>query len=67
MWKRNDKTPSYSIVIGYLKTCSRKLYLADTNGKTFITKPVTIADFFVHPDYQRQGCGLELFNNMLEV
>ncbi|KAI1724367.1 GNAT acetyltransferase, mec-17 domain-containing protein [Ditylenchus destructor] len=66
MWKRHDTRPSASIVIGYLKTTKRQLYLKDTEDNNYVTTPLCVLDFFVHPSMQKQGYAEVIFNHMLE-
>ena len=54
-------------IIGYLKYGKKDLYFYKKDGKVVQSSPICLLDFYVSDIYQRQGIGLLLFKNMLEV
>uniref|UniRef100_A0A914GZ11 Alpha-tubulin N-acetyltransferase n=1 Tax=Globodera rostochiensis TaxID=31243 RepID=A0A914GZ11_GLORO len=57
-----------STIFGYLKIVrDRRLYLADDDGRQYVTTPICVLDFFVHKSVQQQGKGVQLFNAMLKA
>lgn len=66
-WAKNEEKPSSSVVYGLLRISRKKLYLNDAEGRTYVTTPVCILDFYVHPTVRKEGHGAALFDYMLEV
>ena len=49
------------VVLGGIKTGSKKLFIRVETGSFQEIEPTCVLDFFVHEDYQRQGIGKLLF------
>ena len=62
-----NKNISSSKVLGFIKVGPKKLFLFDKAGRHHEMLPLCVLDFYVHEDFQRQGCGLKLFKFMLQV
>jgi alpha-tubulin N-acetyltransferase 1 len=56
---------SKNIFYGYLKVGHKRLFIYDNFGKPTEICPLSVLDFFVLPQFQRRGIGIELFNLML--
>jgi len=56
-----------SKVLGFIKVGVKKLFLFDRAGHHHEMLPLCVLDFYVHEDFQRKGCGLKLFNFMLQA
>jgi len=56
-----------SKVLGFIKVGPKKLFLFDKAGRHHEMLPLCVLDFYVHEDFQRQGCGLKLFKFMLQA
>lgn len=54
------------LVFGLLKIGKKKLYLYDKRNVLVTTSPICVLDFYVTREYQRKGCGKELFDFMLQ-
>jgi len=54
-----------NILIGYLRTGQRKLFIKDENNNYSTQSPICVIDFFVFKQYERLGYGKELFDRML--
>ncbi|XP_042566660.1 alpha-tubulin N-acetyltransferase 1 [Clupea harengus] len=52
--------------VGFLKVGYKKLFLLDQRGAHIETEPLCVLDFYITENLQRHGCGLDLFNFMLQ-
>ncbi|KAI8593818.1 touch receptor neuron protein Mec-17-domain-containing protein [Geranomyces variabilis] len=55
------------LVIGMIKVGVKNLFLVDEYGRQLQISPLCVLDFYIHEDYQRRGCGRELFDYMLTI
>ena len=64
-----DLTPwsSRTVVLGFIKTGEKKLFLYDDAGKMHERTPTCVLDFYVHESCQRTGLGRELFDHMIQA
>jgi hypothetical protein len=65
-WAKNSEKPSSSVIYGILKVSHRKLYLNNAENVSFMTSPLSVLDFYVHPSVRKSGHGQSLFDFMLE-
>ncbi|KAJ3160407.1 Alpha-tubulin N-acetyltransferase 1 [Geranomyces michiganensis] len=56
-----------SLVIGMIKVGIKNLFLVDEYGRQLQISPLCVLDFYIHENYQRKGCGRELFDYMLTI
>ncbi|KAI8918282.1 touch receptor neuron protein Mec-17-domain-containing protein [Powellomyces hirtus] len=56
-----------SAAIGIVKVGIKSLFLVDEYGRHLQVSPLCVLDFYVHEDFQRQGCGRKLFDYMLTI
>lgn len=62
-----DVQASRTVVLGFIKTGEKKLFLYDDAGKMHERTPTCVLDFYVHESCQRTGLGRELFDHMIQA
>lgn len=62
-----DVQASGTVVLGFIKTGEKKLFLYDDAGKMHERTPTCVLDFYVHDSCQRTGLGRELFDHMIQA
>ena len=55
------------VVLGFIKTGEKKLFLHNMQGKMKEHYPTCLLDFYVHESCQRTGFGKELFEHVLQA
>mmetsp|Transcript_36512 Transcript_36512/g.37903 ORF Transcript_36512/g.37903 Transcript_36512/m.37903 type:complete len:445 (+) Transcript_36512:1-1335(+) len=55
-----------NVVIGFLRVGKRRIFLKDESNNYSNEEPISVIDFFVVKNYERQGYGRALFDRMLK-
>ncbi|XP_035490139.1 general transcription factor IIH subunit 4 isoform X3 [Scophthalmus maximus] len=64
--KDGESNRGHGVVVGFLKVGYKKLFLLDRRGVHIEAEPLCVLDFYIAENLQRHGCGLDLFDFMLQ-
>jgi len=51
-----------NVIIGYLRVGKRRIFIRDEQNNYFQEDPITVIDFYIVKNYERQGFGKVSFN-----